>query len=91
MIKTLGLIALRTSRSSSSKSIWDSILWIRPLRTSIDCITLLLIRLLITSTLCICDKSTLIMLCFYGNLMKFFTKNMLQFLLVFLLIELEPF
>ena len=35
----LGLIALRTSRSSSSESFWDSILWIRPLETSIDRVT----------------------------------------------------
>ena len=34
----LGHIALRTSKSSGSRSFWDSILWIRPLGTSIDCV-----------------------------------------------------
>ena len=51
------------------------------LRQSIDCITLLLMRLLNTSILCVCDfirvYITLIMLCFCGDHMvgKFFIKN----------------
>jgi hypothetical protein len=38
--------------------------------------------LLYTSTLCIWDNSTLIMLCFYGDLMRifYFIKNILRFL-----------
>jgi hypothetical protein len=39
-------------------------------------------RLLYTSTLCIWDNSTLVMLYFYGDLMRifYFIKNMLRFL-----------
>ena len=49
--------------------------------------------LLNTSTLCICDNSTLVMLCFYGDLMRIFIfiKNMLQFLLVALPLKLGAF
>jgi K+ transporter len=38
----LGLIALRTSRSSSNRSFWDSITWIRPLGASLVCIAVFL-------------------------------------------------
>ena len=89
----LGYIALRTNRSSSSKSIWDSNLWSRPLGTRIGCITVLILRWLNTSTLYIWDISTLVILWFYGDLMKYFyfIKNMLQFLPVALPLELRAF
>ena len=47
-------------------------------------------RLLYTSTLCIWDNSTIVLLCFYGDLMKkiYFIKNMLQLLPVTLPLEL---
>jgi hypothetical protein len=38
----LGLIVLRTGKGSSSRGFWDSILWIRPLETSIYCVTIFL-------------------------------------------------
>jgi hypothetical protein len=37
-----GFIPLRTNRSSSGESFWDSILWIRPLGTSKDYVTIFL-------------------------------------------------
>jgi hypothetical protein len=57
---------------------------------SIDYVTIYLLRLLNTSTLCIWDKSTLVMLCVYGDLMRifYFIKNILQFLPVTLPLEL---
>jgi hypothetical protein len=76
---------LRTSRSSSSRSIYlGPILWIRPFGTSMDCITILLLKLLNTSSLCIWDKSTLVILCFYDDFMRItiLIKNMLQLLSV---------
>jgi hypothetical protein len=90
MTETLELIALRISKNSSSKSIWNSILWIRPLGTNIDCITVLLLKLLNTSTLCIWYKSTLVILCFYGDFMKIIIliKNVLQLLPVALPLKL---
>jgi hypothetical protein len=48
-------------------------------------------RLLYTSTICIWDSSTLVMLCFYSNLMRnffYFINNILQFLIVALPLEL---
>jgi hypothetical protein len=89
----LGHTALKTNRSSGSRSIWDSILWIRPLGTSMDCITVLLLKLLNTSSLCVWDKSTLVILCFYGDLMRIIIliKNMLQLLPVALPLELGVF
>ena len=77
----LGLVALRSSRSSSSRSFWNSILWIRPLGMIIDCVTVLFMRLLNTSTLCNWDDSILVMLCFFDDIMRIFIliKNMLQF------------
>jgi hypothetical protein len=50
-------------------------------------------RLLYTSTLCIWDNSTLVMLCCYGDLMRifYFIKNMFQFLPVALPLELGVF
>ena len=79
---------MRTNRSSSSRSIWDSILWIRPLGTSMDCITVLFMRLLNAIALCIWDKSNLVILYLYGDLMRIISKNMLQLLLVALPLEL---
>ena len=40
--------------------------------TSIDCVTVLIMRLLNTSTLCIWDINTPVLLCFYGDLMRIF-------------------
>jgi hypothetical protein len=50
-------------------------------------------RLLYTSKLCIWDNSTLVILCFYGDLMRIFyvIKNMLQFITIALPLELEAF
>jgi hypothetical protein len=55
-----------------------------------DCITVLLLKLLNTSSLCRWDKSTLVILCFYGDLMRIIIliKNMLQLLSVALLLKL---
>ena len=58
---------------------------------SIDRVTAIFMRLLYTSTLCNWDNNTLVMLCFYGDLMRifYFIKNMLQFLSIALPLELE--
>ena len=53
-----------------------------------DCITVLFMRLLNTITLCIWDKSNLVILCLYGDLMRIIIKNMLQLFPVALPLEL---
>jgi hypothetical protein len=70
----------------------------RPLRTSINCVTILLMRLLNITILCVCDfimkiYSTLVMLCFSGDYIVriFFFTFMLQLLSVTPLLELEAF
>jgi hypothetical protein len=47
-------------------------------------------RLLYTSTLCIWDNSILVMLCFYGDLVRifYFIKNILRFLPIALPLKL---